>query len=56
MVYLAYRRAIRGKLEGMSYTADFLDFIAASPSSYHAADEVSRQLREAGFELSLIHI
>ncbi|MGV0385591.1 M18 family aminopeptidase [Corynebacterium tuberculostearicum] len=35
----------------MSYTADFLDFIAASPSSYHAADEVSRQLREAGFEV-----
>ena len=51
MVYLAYRRAIRGKLEGMSYTADFLDFIAASPSSYHAADEVSRQLRAAGFEV-----
>ena len=35
----------------MSYTADFLDFIAASPSSYHAADEVSRQLCEAGFEV-----
>ena len=35
----------------MSYTADFLDFIATSPSSYHAADEVSRQLREAGFEV-----
>ena len=51
MVYLAYRRAIRGKLGGMSYTADFLDFIAASPSSYHAADEVSRQLCEAGFEV-----
>ena len=50
-MYLAYRRAIRGKLEGMSYTADFLDFIAASPSSYHAADEVSRQLRAAGFEV-----
>ena len=50
-MYLAYRRAIRGKLGGMSYTADFLDFIAASPSSYHAADEVSRQLRAAGFEV-----
>ena len=50
-MYLAYRRAIRGKLGGMSYTADFLDFIAASPSSYHAADEVSRQLREAGIEV-----
>ena len=35
----------------MSYTADFLDFIAASPSSYHAADEVSRQLSAAGFEV-----
>ena len=50
-MYLAYRRAIRGKLGGMSYTADFLDFIAASPSSYHAADEVSRQLSAAGFEV-----
>ena len=50
-MYLAYRRAIRGKLGGMSYTADFLDFIAASPSSYHAADEVSRQLCAAGFEV-----
>ena len=50
-MYLAYRRAFRGKLGGMSYTADFLDFIAASPSSYHAAQEVSRQLREAGFEV-----
>lgn len=50
-MYLAYRRAIRGKLGGMSYTADFLNFIAASPSSYHAADEVSRQLCEAGFEV-----
>lgn len=30
-------------------TKDFLDFIAASPSSYHAAEEVARQLTEAGF-------
>lgn len=50
-MYLAYRRAFRGKLGGMSYTEDFLDFIAASPSSYHAAEEVSRQLREVGFDL-----
>ncbi|OUJ24860.1 M18 family aminopeptidase [Corynebacterium kefirresidentii] len=35
----------------MSYTEEFLDFIAASPSSYHAAEEVSRQLREVGFDL-----
>ncbi|WP_394285878.1 M18 family aminopeptidase [Corynebacterium kefirresidentii] len=35
----------------MSYTEDFLDFIAASPSSYHAAEEVSHQLREVGFDL-----
>ena len=51
MVYLAYRRTIRGKLGGMSYTEEFLDFIAASPSSYHAAQEVSRQLREVGFSV-----
>lgn len=50
-MYLAYRRAFRGKLGGMSYTEEFLDFIAASPSSYHAAEEVSRQLREVGFDL-----
>ncbi len=50
-MYLAYRRAFRGKLGGMSYTEDFLDFIAASPSSYHAAEEVSHQLREVGFDL-----
>lgn len=28
---------------------EFIDFIAASPSSYHAAEEVARQLTEAGF-------
>ncbi len=50
-MYLAYRRTIRGKLGGMSYTEEFLDFIAASPSSYHAAQEVSRQLREVGFSV-----
>lgn len=33
----------------MSYAEDFIDFIAASPSSYHAAHEVARQLAEAGF-------
>ncbi|OFT62701.1 M18 family aminopeptidase [Corynebacterium sp. HMSC05E07] len=30
-------------------TEDFLDFIAASPSSYHAAEEVARQLIDVGF-------
>lgn len=33
----------------MSTTQDFLDFIAASPSSYHAAEEVARALVDAGF-------
>ncbi|WP_166979736.1 M18 family aminopeptidase [Paramicrobacterium fandaimingii] len=31
------------------YIADFARFIAASPSSYHAAAEVARQLDDAGF-------
>lgn len=30
-------------------STDFLDFIAASPSSYHAAFEIARRLEEAGF-------
>lgn len=33
----------------MSISDEFLDFIAASPSSYHAAHEVARQLEEEGF-------
>lgn len=33
----------------MSTTQEFLDFIAASPSSYHAAEEVARTLVAAGF-------
>ncbi|MHB2251476.1 M18 family aminopeptidase [Corynebacterium aurimucosum] len=33
----------------MSTTQGFLDFIAASPSSYHAAEEVARTLVAAGF-------
>ena len=31
-------------------TEDFLDFVAASPSAYHAATEVGRRLLAAGFE------
>ncbi|MFC6357443.1 M18 family aminopeptidase [Luethyella okanaganae] len=31
------------------YIADFARFIQASPSSYHAADEVARRLTDAGF-------
>lgn len=33
----------------MSTTEDFLDFIAASPSSYHAAENVAARLEKAGF-------
>lgn len=32
-----------------AYFSDFAKFITASPSSYHAAAEVGRQLEEAGF-------
>jgi len=36
-----------------AHADDLADFVAASPSSYHAAAEVARRLREAGFrELS----
>ncbi|MDO5031588.1 M18 family aminopeptidase [Corynebacterium sp.] len=34
----------------MSVSDAFLDFIAVSPSSYHAAHEVARQLEDAGFQ------
>ncbi|GEB97109.1 M18 family aminopeptidase [Corynebacterium flavescens] len=51
MILSAYRLLVRGKLEGMSNsTEDFLDFIAASPSSYHAAAEGARILEAAGFK------
>lgn len=33
----------------MNETRDFLDFLAASPSSHHAAEQVARRLRAAGF-------
>lgn len=33
----------------MTQSADFLDFLQASPSSYHAAAEVARRLEDAGF-------
>ncbi|MBN8425335.1 M18 family aminopeptidase [Microbacterium esteraromaticum] len=32
-----------------SHAADLADFVAASPSSYHAAEEVARRLEDAGF-------
>ena len=32
-----------------SHADDLADFVAASPSSYHAAEEVARRLEEAGF-------
>lgn len=33
-----------------AYIEDFTAFVTASPSSYHAADEVARRLEEAGFD------
>lgn len=33
-----------------TYIADFIDFVTASPSSFHAADEVQRRLIDAGFK------
>ncbi|AGF72475.1 M18 family aminopeptidase [Corynebacterium halotolerans] len=33
----------------MNQTLDLLDFLAASPSSYHAADQVAERLTAAGF-------
>ena len=32
------------------YVDDFADFVTASPSSYHAAEEVARRLEAAGFD------
>ena len=32
-----------------SHAEDLADFVAASPSSYHAAEEVARRLEDAGF-------
>ncbi|QMU96256.1 M18 family aminopeptidase [Microbacterium esteraromaticum] len=32
-----------------THAADLADFVAASPSSYHAAEEVARRLEDAGF-------
>lgn len=32
------------------YVAGFADFVTASPSSYHAAEEVARRLEASGFE------
>ena len=37
-------------------TADFLKFLDASPSAFHAAGNVESMLIDAGYALSLIHI
>lgn len=34
----------------LSHAEDLADFVAASPSSYHAAEEVARRLEAVGFE------
>lgn len=36
-------------MDTAEYMSGFAQFISASPSSYHAAHEVARQLRDAGF-------
>jgi aspartyl aminopeptidase len=33
----------------LAHASDLADFVAASPSSYHAAEEVARRLEDAGF-------
>lgn len=35
--------------DALAHAEDLADFVAASPSSYHAAAEVARRLEEAGF-------
>jgi aspartyl aminopeptidase len=35
--------------DALAHAADLADFVAASPSSYHAAAEVARRLTDAGF-------
>ena len=35
--------------EALAHAADLADFVAASPSSFHAAAEVARRLTDAGF-------
>lgn len=36
--------------DALAHAEDLADFVAASPSSYHAAAEVARRLEDAGFE------
>ena len=36
-------------LDALAHAADLADFVAASPSSFHAAAEVARRLGDAGF-------
>lgn len=33
----------------LAHASDLADFVAASPSSYHAAEEIARRLQDAGF-------
>ncbi|HTN54628.1 MAG TPA: M18 family aminopeptidase [Microbacterium sp.] len=33
----------------VAHASDLADFVAASPSSYHAAEEIARRLQDAGF-------
>ncbi len=35
--------------DALAHAEDLADFVAASPSSYHAAAETARRLEEAGF-------
>lgn len=35
--------------DALTHATDLADFVAASPSSYHAAEEVARRLEDAGF-------
>ena len=38
--------------EALTYVEDLADFIDASPSSYHAAEESARRLEAQGFTVS----
>lgn len=46
-------RGQRGHTEELAAAKDFAAFIAASPSSYHAAAEIARRLENAGFRPQL---
>src|SRR5207244_3554123 len=42
---------LHGRVDSRSYIDDLADFVAASPSSYHAAAEVARRLVAAEYTL-----